>query len=346
MVFSFPSSDTLHLLDLGIMRRCMFRWVFGAKGYGKKWSNVKTSTISRLFASYRKYMPSEIHRAIRTLDSLRKWKGVEYRTILMYAGMVAFKDILDDAEYNHFLIVSMATRMCCSRMYKEFLPLAEKMFRIYVEKYADIYGRHTIGSNVHLLIHIVEDMRKNKIDNLMVISTYKFENCLRHIGLKLKHGYLPLEQVSRRIIERSKIQKQSGTNQFEMQQYSPQLLYKNKNGSMTYDTISICLDVKFSNRKLGDSFFLTKNNQLVEFKHAQKEGNSYEIVGFPIEDRNPFFRNPLNSNNLNIYLSDGKTFESCTFKISDIFSKMICLPYQSKFVFIPLEHTIDSLSVL
>lgn len=34
MITAFPSSDPLHLLDLGIMKRCLLRWVFGEKGYG------------------------------------------------------------------------------------------------------------------------------------------------------------------------------------------------------------------------------------------------------------------------------------------------------------------------
>lgn len=36
MIMSFPTSDSLHLLDLGLMKKCLLRWVFGEKGFKSK----------------------------------------------------------------------------------------------------------------------------------------------------------------------------------------------------------------------------------------------------------------------------------------------------------------------
>lgn len=106
MIYSFPSSDPLHLLDLGVMKRCLLRWVFGEKGYTRKWSKSSTERASRLLESCQKYMPTDMHRAVRNLNYLRKWKGVEFRTVLLYVGMAIFEQVLDEDEFNHFMILS------------------------------------------------------------------------------------------------------------------------------------------------------------------------------------------------------------------------------------------------
>lgn len=124
MIFSFPSSDPLHLLDLGVMKRCLVRWVFGEKGYTRKWSKCSIERVSRLLENCQKYMPTDIHRAIRNLKYLRKWKGVEFRTVLLYVGMAIFDEVLDANEFNHFMLLCCAVRICSSSLYKNYLPIA------------------------------------------------------------------------------------------------------------------------------------------------------------------------------------------------------------------------------
>lgn len=94
MIAAFPTSDPLHLLDLGVMRRCLYRWVFGTKNYGRKWSKSLVHFTSQLLERCQQQMPMDIHRAVRNLNYLRYWKGVEYRTILLYVGIVVFKQVL------------------------------------------------------------------------------------------------------------------------------------------------------------------------------------------------------------------------------------------------------------
>lgn len=73
MIQDFPTSDPLHLLELGVMRRCLYRWVLGQKGFKSKWPRALTGLASRLLISCQKQIPSDIHRAVRSLDSLRHW---------------------------------------------------------------------------------------------------------------------------------------------------------------------------------------------------------------------------------------------------------------------------------
>lgn len=350
MIFAFPTSDSLHLLDLGVMKRCMIRWIYGEKGYARKWSKNTISNVSKLLETCQQHMPVDIHRAVRNLSCVKKWKGLEYRTILIYVGMVIFKDILNDDEYNHFLILSCAVRICMNGGLKDYWLIAEQMFKIYVQKYSLLYGEHNIGSNVHLLTHIVEDMKAHKVESLMDLSTYKYENKLRLLGMKLRHGNLPLEQVSRRLIEMSQLRIKNDSHRLPMvEKFVPQLLYQNQNvlfgGVMSYKTIKISSNLILTSKKINDSWFLTKNDQIVKMQCAKFENNKFFIMGIAIENKTDLFTTPIKSNKLKIFRSDGKLEnEPRTFEINDVASKMMYLPFKNEFAFIPIIHTMECLS--
>lgn len=342
MIFSVPSSDPLHLLDLGVMKRCLIRWVYGEKGYRRKWTKCSIERVSRLLENCQKYMPTDIHRAIRNLNHLRKWKGTEFRTVLLYVGMIVFEQVLDTDEFNHFMTLCFAVRICSSRLYKNYLPIAEKMLKNYVENYGHLYGEHTIGSNVHLLNHIVEDMNANNINNLMDISTYPFENCLRLLGLNIKHGNLPLEQVSRRIIEKTQLLSSSS---LDPKKFTPHLSHPTKENARIFKKVQITSDVVLKSKET-DSWFITKTDQIVRMINANTEKNKIEIVGSVIEEKCSAFTMPFDSVKLKIFKSNGKMNDKpSTFDLESIVSKIMCLPYKDDYIFIPILHTMDSLSL-
>lgn len=70
---------------------------------------------------------------------------------------------------------------------------------MYIKKYIELYGNDSISSNVHNLCHIVEDVRK--FGPLPFISSYPFENTLGYVKRMVRHGNLPLSQVSKRLTE-------------------------------------------------------------------------------------------------------------------------------------------------
>lgn len=111
MVNAFPTSDPLHLLHLGIMKRCMLRWVFGEKGFKRKWNKALVSLADRILENCHGQMPKDFHRKVRNLNCLRQWKGVEFRTMLLYLGSVALKNVLDADLYNHFLLLCCAVQI-------------------------------------------------------------------------------------------------------------------------------------------------------------------------------------------------------------------------------------------
>lgn len=102
LVADFPTSDPLHLLELGIMKKCLKRWTEGTKTYKRHLRTNDINQINLLLTQIRTEMPTEIHCAIRHLDTLGFWKGTEYRAFLLYIGIVVLPDFLTKEEYEHF----------------------------------------------------------------------------------------------------------------------------------------------------------------------------------------------------------------------------------------------------
>lgn len=346
MISTFKVSDTLHHFHLGIMKRSLQLWTGkgSVKDYTKrKWSKTHIESTSSFIQNCNGQMPSDIHRSLRGLDSLGYWKGVEFRTILLYVGMVAFRSVLPRDEYEHFLTLCCAVTICCCEKYKKFIPVASKMFKNYVENYKHFYGRQAIGSNVHNLIHVTEEMIEHNIGNLEKSSTYKYENCLRLLGMKLQSCNRPLEQISRRLIETSNLDSDAYCNE-EIFSPSVEKELPHKSNMKIYSKVNISTDLFLSSHKSGDSWFLTKSGDIVKMEYATKN-QTYEVCGFPLVSKEPFFLSPLSSDKLNIFQSDGiLNNNSHVYDISLIAAKMICLELESYFVFIPILHSLELLN--
>lgn len=343
MIKAFPTSDPLHLLDLGVMRRCLYRWVFGEKKYSNKWSKALSGLVSRLLMKCQTEKPTEFHRAIRTIDCLKHWKGLEYRTMLLYTGSVVLKRILPQSEYDHFLLLFVGVRLLCnSGVYKNRISIAKKCFKHYVQLYGTIYGNHSIGSNVHNLLHVTDDMESSGVCNLMEISTYNFENRLRLLGMDMKHTNLPLEQVVCRTSERNNLQ--YSKIQIKLTPFEPRVFYETYlNNRLVYKKIEIEPNVFLSARKKGDYFFLTSSKKIVKFVYAIKD-DGLTIFGQEVKEKGPFFRSPLTSTKIDIYLSNGILENDIKpHGIASIQAKMVCLSSESEFVFMPLLSTLKNI---
>lgn len=309
----------------------------------KKWTEIEKQEISVWLQQSNKRMPSEIHRSIRGLQYVKNWKAVEFRTLLLYTGMVFLKDFLPLKNYEHFLNLCLAVTICSCNAYKKYIPIAKECFKDYLEKQIEYYGENTIGSNFHNIIHIVEDVIK--FGNLNSISTYDFENCLRHLKLSLQQCNRPLEQIVRRLAEQScdKSNQWRDKNNIE---WCVKYSYKisDNHSTVFYKQIRFGNDLIFSSKTQKDKFFLTHQNEIVEMVHAMKINNQFHIYGYSIKNKCSFFKKPFSSDRLSIFLSNCEKNAGEYYPVSTIKCKMVSLYNNSDCVFIPLIHSIDLLN--
>lgn len=347
MICDFPTSDPLHLLELGVMKKCLIRWKEGSKGYKRHWKEEDIVKLNEMLSASNNGIPSEIHRSVRSLHCLSDWKGSEYRTFLLYVGMVVLKDFLKQEEYQHFLKLCCAATICSSDIYRKYVirkdnrrSLSDCLFHDYIEKYIEIFGSHSVSSNVHNLIHITDDVIK--FGNLNNISTYPFENRLGMIKNKLKKCNKPLEQIARRINEIKDVMFNKNHSNLNSSTQFPKLKHPVAS-NQSFSTVIFKEDFRLSTKKFSDKWFLARTTEGIRIMEMTKITRSQTlnlvIFGKPLRKIENFFESPFSSSNIYIYLSDGSNDEEISLSISMIVCKMVCLGYKQEFVFIPLLHT-------
>lgn len=191
-------------------------------------------------------------------------------------------------------------------------------------------------------------MQHNDLDNLMAISTYKFENTLRLLGLQLKHGYLPLEQVSRRIIEKYGSKIQNANRFINQNSFVSEVEHESKNSKNKFRTVHLNQDCTISIRRKGDSWFLTNKKEIVKMQYAEvQENNEIIIYGQKIKQNEPFFKYPMDSSIFDIYCS--KLGEISTelhmYSTKSIVAKMMCLPIDDDLVLMPILDSLETLKI-
>lgn len=340
MIGDFPISDPLHLLHLGIMKKCLIRWVDGTKSYKSKLRTPELNRINATLGKLKFELPTEIHRTVRDLNTLHFWKGTEYRTFLLYLGIIALKDIVHIDEYNHFVQLSCAVILLSSKVYECVVHntvLIDSLLEAYIEKYIELYGEQSISSNVHNLVHVKDDVIR--LGDLNSISTYPFENALRMMKLKLRGMSKPLEQLSRRMAEIFQVMdfKAQPSNQ------TTQLKNPFHHDKSKFQAVFLG-EFRLSSQKFGDKWFMTHQKHIIEFKYATVLNGVIMLHGYEVKVKRDFFTYPLHSSKLNIYSTtnsqSGENDEILAFKIEDIKCKMICTSCNTEFIFQPLLHTL------
>lgn len=334
MIEDIPVSDSLHLIDLGIMKRLLRGWRDGNFGKLKtKWSARDIDKVSSFLSKCQ--LPKEIHRSVRTIEVLAHWKASEFRSFLFYLSFIILQHVLSPEAYNHFLSFFCAITICSSAKYTHFLRLAESLLIFFVEKYKSFYGAEYITSNVHNLSHLVDEVRKFGI--LQTYSTYPFENKLYTIKNLLRQGNKPLQQVARRLLERSYIEREHLSNQ---QTLVYPFVKKNK-------TIS---DLHFESFMLStqkqNKWFLNKESQILGLNLISTDETTGEILLKAVQVKNicDVFETPIKSSLLKIFKCSTSDLEYCEsekiYKIVDVQCKMVCIEYQRNVYFIPLLHSL------
>lgn len=132
-------------------------------------------------------------------DVLKYWKATEFRSFLMYTGIVVLKDYLSVEVYHHFLLLFCAVTVCETPTLVKLLPMAKNMLEEFVEVFREIYGEAYMTSNVHNLVHLVDEV--SRFGELQSFSSYPFESMLGTTKKMLRSGTNPLAQVAKRMTE-------------------------------------------------------------------------------------------------------------------------------------------------
>lgn len=330
MVKDFVVADSLHLLELGVMKRLLTGWRDGSLGYEGKLSALKIQQLSDAVVNVE--LPKEIHRKMRGLDCLAFWKGTEWHSFLNYVSIVVLKDFIDEKLYSHFLLLFIAVRICSSEYFKKWLSLAQILFEKFIEGFIKIYGEEFVTSNIHNLEHVVGDVQR--FGSLSSISAYPFESYLFQLKKYVRQGKNCLQQVANRILEKTRFPFNINNARFV-----PNII---KRGNLVQCEVRQGLEI---NNEFKDSWFLTKEFEIVQMVDASTDPDNNVLVhGKALVYQTDFFKLPIRSSFLYIYEAQiSHLKQSKAYSIEDIMCKFVVIPYNvNNYVYIPLLHTFES----
>ncbi|KAJ8676698.1 hypothetical protein QAD02_012485 [Eretmocerus hayati] len=125
-----------------------------------------------------------------------KYTAKEFRFSLLYSGPMVLKDILEENQYKHFLLLHDISRILCSRdLYKRGCYA-----KVYLERFAllgeILYG--LVSLTVHILPHVVDDT-VNMDCPVTDIDAFPFENQMGFAKKHIRGGFKPLAQLCTKV---------------------------------------------------------------------------------------------------------------------------------------------------
>lgn len=335
--------DYMHCILLGVTKRLLchrtFGWVFGKPPFKLRACNV--NRINADLLKLKTFIPCEFARKTRSLLECKRFKATEFRLLLLYVGIIVFKDVLPKKYYHNFLCLSLATNILCNAEYIQtdnyFLDYANDLFKHFVLNSKKLYRPDFISHNVHNLLHITDCVRFFGVfDNF---SAFPFENFMPQLTKNVRKASLPLQQVIKRLAEKKNLRKQKE---------SPQLpviaLFEHSNGPLLGQCTSPQYKVvktknyTFNVSKLCDSFVELNNNQVFEIKNFATCKGEIVALGFNYLKTGSFFKKPIDSLTFGIgYINKNGNLLS-GYPLSFIKRKIVVLPYNNQYISLPLAH--------
>lgn len=201
--------EYMHMCCLGVMKKLILTWLRGTYTKNTKLTGSQIQIISNRLKVLSKYCPREFARHVESLDDCDQFKATQWRLIMLYVGVVCFKEVLKDYVYDHFLLFHISMRILVSSIYNTnrnlvFSEMAIKKFVLLCE---DIYGSTFLSYNIHGILHLVEDvLRFGPLDSY---SAFPYENNMVYFRRMCRKPHLSLQQIAARRAEQEQCKKRT-----------------------------------------------------------------------------------------------------------------------------------------
>jgi len=339
-VVSSFSLDYMHLVTLGVMKKLILLWMKGPLNVRLPSSKIKQ--ISNLLLSFRSKFPCEFSRKPRALEEVLRWKATEFRSFLLYIGPLVLKSIVSKDCFKNFMALNIAMTILLSPNLGSLIQYADDLLNYFVLTFEQIYGQYLMSSNIHGLIHLIDDYKQyGPLDNC---SAFPFENYMKVLKNMLRQPNKPLEQVVKRFSECDNF----NLNLNDTHQSDNSLLIgPHNNGPLLVGCVNpqfntLVLDnYKIKCKVDADSYFSSKTNdiiKLINIAHSNVTG-SIVLIGRKFESKELFYDKPIQSSYFGIYTVKNLSKNLSTWTINDIQRKVMLLSMNSISIAIPLLHS-------
>lgn len=145
----------MHLACLGVTKRIMQFWLKGSVNV--RLSSAFIMDISSVLLDIRKFIPAEFCRLPRSLNDTEYFKASEYRTFLLYTGVITLKNKLCKKMYNNFLCLCVAIRILVStNLSNELIEYAVKLLQNFLKKLHKLYMEVNMSPSTFIIYCICQ----------------------------------------------------------------------------------------------------------------------------------------------------------------------------------------------
>lgn len=343
MVSQFPV-DYMHCVCLGVMRKLLFQWRNGSRLY-----RIDTREFDAYMMHIKNYWPVEFNRKPRSILELERWKATELRQFLLYIGPVVLKNMIPYHVYANFMLLKYAvTILLSAELNEKYNEYARSLLEIFVSHSVQIYGKDFCVYNTHALIHLADDAKK--FGSLDTVSCFPFENHLQKVKKMLRKSNMPLQQVVRRVYEKTSVVPTSSIKEpiymFIGKAYSLEHSEENIQIIRKYSNTNFYKKLQFAEKhftmsnKCGDNIVMLKCGQIIQCYFFFKHNKNIMILGRKCQKISSFSDYPADSSVLSMF-----TIKICKnellldYSMNDVMYKGVIIPLNDeKMVFLPLLH--------
>lgn len=320
-MISQVSIDSMHLLDLGVMKKFLLR-VLQGNMIIKVTKNNKIC-MSKKLELLRKSIPKEFVRKPRSFEDIAHWKATEFRQFLLYTGIVVFKDELTDDAYYVFLLLHCACRLLLwPKSYLNNIETAKQLLELFVHNFPLIFGDSSVSYNIHNLLHLADSVKA--IGIMSGSSAYDFENYLQTMKKYVKKPTDILQQIFK------KVQYENFLFDVQKQEFK---VIKNKGLCFYFNN---CIYTP----KEPDNICCIKPYIPIVIVSFIEENNKKFVLGKRMTNINSFFTEPTDSMTIGICCADDTpSAEVEKFSVTDINFKFMLIPYGASVVLVPILHS-------
>ncbi|XP_022180891.1 uncharacterized protein LOC111041045 [Myzus persicae] len=335
------SLDYMHLVCLGVVKKLLMLWMKGPLSV--RLPSWKINQLSELIVNLKPAFVCEFSRKPRTLIEVARWKATEFRSFLLYIGPIVLDKVLSDHCFKNFKALSVAMTILLTPGLSEFVQYARDLLEYFVKSFEQIYGQHLVSSNIHGLIHLVDDYQR--YGPLDLCCAFPFENYMKVLKTMLRKPDKPLQQIVKRYHERSNLVMQPTKTKPKtyiiLGSHNRGPLVDNITINPQYSTL-VKDNFKIKSKIDAESYFCTNNNdiiKLVNIAHLKETGEAV-LIGKKFIQKKDFYNQPIRSSLLNIYEVQQLSDDFDYWHISDIKNKVLIFPRNSNLIAIPLLHTV------
>lgn len=189
--------DYMHNCLLGVTKALIGLWTDSSNHLNRFYigSRAKKLKFNKQFEKIRSY--SEISRQPRNVMNVAKLKANEYKNWLLYYSIPCLRNLLPPLYLDHFLIFRSAiSKLLQKNINTNELVAIDLDLKKFVRQFESLYGLKNMTFNVHLLTHIVDNVRN--FGPLWCQSMFTFEDFNGFLKSFIKSPNGPIIQVLRK----------------------------------------------------------------------------------------------------------------------------------------------------